>query len=214
MKDLVFKYPESKIIVFCKAPVPGTVKTRLHSVLSEKQAAELHTKLATETINQAIESLLCPVVIWCSPDVEHPFFQTFDVDLKEQQGDDLGERMSHALGRTLDQSSSAILIGTDCPSMTIDDLDQAIKKLEEGCDIVIAPAEDGGYTLIGMKKMDNKNGTQQIFNNIDWGTPKVFDQTISKINKLNLQWHKLPMQWDVDRPEDLQRYDDAWREIV
>ncbi len=198
------KFPDSKIIIFCKAPIPGTVKTRLLSVLSEEQASELHIKLATETINQAIKSQLCPVEIWCSPDTLHPFFQMFNIDLKKQKGNNLGEQMHHALQTTLEQSSSAILIGTDCPSMTINDLDQAIDKLEQGSDVVIAPAEDGGYTLIGMKKV-----CRSIFKNIDWGTSKVFDQTISKINKLDLQLNKLPKQWDVDRPEDLQRYDDG-----
>ncbi len=198
------KFPDSKIIIFCKAPIPGTVKTRLLSVLSEEQASELHIKLATETINQAIKSQLCPVEIWCFPDTHHPFFQMFNIDLKKQQGNNLGERMYHALQTTLEQSSSAILIGTDSPSMTMNDLEQALTKLEEGCDVVIAPAEDGGYTLIGMKKV-----CRSIFKNIDWGTSKVFDQTISEINKLDLRLNELTMQWDVDRPEDLQRYVDS-----
>ena len=198
------KFPDSKILIFCKAPIPGTVKTRLFSVLSKQQAAELHIKLAIETINLAIKSQLCPVEIWCSPDTRHPFFQMFKIDLKKQQGSNLGERMHHALQTTLENCSSAILIGTDCPSMTIDDLDQAFIQLEEGSDVVIAPSEDGGYTLVGMTK---KN--YELFNNIDWGTSKVFDQTIVKITKHDLQCYKLPMQWDVDRPEDLQRYVDS-----
>ena len=198
------KFPDSKIIIFCKAPIPGTVKTRLLSVLSEEQASELHIKLATETINQAIKSQLCPVEIWSSPDTHHPFFQMFNIDLKKQKGNNLGERMHHALQTTLEQSSSAILIGTDSPSMTINDLDQAIDKLEQGSDVVIAPAEDGGYTLIGMR-----NVCRSIFKNIDWGTSKVFDQTITEINKLDLRLNELTMQWDVDRPEDLQRYVDS-----
>ena len=198
------KFPESKILVFCKAPIEGSVKTRLLSVLSEKQAVELHVELATETINQAIKSQLCPVEIWGSPDIDHPFFQSFKVDLKQQQGKDLGERMQHALQATLDQNSSAILIGTDCPSMTVNDLEQGLTKLEEGSDVVIAPAEDGGYTLIGMKEK-----CRLIFDIIDWGTSKVFDQTILKINKLDLSLYRLPMQWDVDRPEDLLRYVDS-----
>ncbi len=198
------KFPDSKIIIFCKAPISGTVKTRLLPVLSEQQAAELHSKLATKTISQAIKSQLCPVEIWCSPELDHPFFQTFKIDLKKQKGNDLGERMHHALQTTLEHSSSAILIGIDCPSLTIEDLDQAFTQLEEGSDVVIAPAEDGGYTLIGMTK--NNDG---LFNNIDWGTSKVFDQTIVKINKHDLHCYKLTMQWDVDRPEDLQRYVDS-----
>ena len=198
------KFINSKLLIFCKAPIPGTTKTRLLSVLSEKQAAELHIKLATDTINQAIRSQLCSIEIWCSPDTDNPFFQTFEVDLKQQHGVDLGERMYYAFQTTLAQYSSVIIIGTDSPSMTINDFDQAFTKLEEGNDVVIAPAEDGGYTLIGMKKE-----VWPIFKNIDWGSSRVFDQTISEVNKLNLQWHKLPMQWDVDRPEDLQRYNNG-----
>ncbi len=208
----MYKFPNSKILIFCKAPILGTVKTRLLPVLSKQQASDLHTKLATETINQSIESKLCPVEIWCFPEIDHPFFQTFNLDLKQQQGNDLGERMHQALQTTLDQCSSTILIGTDCPSMTIDDLDQAITKLEEGYDIVIAPAEDGGYTLIGLKEeMSNQKEYGSFFNDVDWGTSSVFDQTISKINKLDLSLHKLAVQWDVDRPEDLQRYIDSRR---
>jgi len=200
------KFPDSKILIFCKAPIPGLVKTRLYSVLSHQQAAELHIKLATESINQAIESQLCPVELWCSPDIRHPFFKRFRICLQEQQGDNLGERMSQAFLLTLDQSSSAILMGTDCPSLTADDLEQALTRLQEGNDVVIAPAEDGGYPLIGLKKMTNNSQYRSIFDGIDWGTSTVFDQTISRIDELELCYFQLAMQWDLDRPDDLQRY--------
>lgn len=198
-------FPDSIILIFCKAPIPGTVKTRLHALLTPEQASEIHTKLATETIIQAVESQLCPVEIWCSPDTTHGFFQTLKsnqgIILRQQQGEDLGERMQHAFQITLIKSSSAILIGTDCPSLTKMDLELAITRLEEGSDVVIAPTEDGGYSLIGLKHPD-----RSIFENISWGSSAVFNQTIAKMNHSNRNIYKLPMQWDVDRPEDLQRY--------
>ena len=199
------KFPGSKILIFCKAPIPGTVKTRLHDLLTPEQASEIHTKLATETITQAVESQLCPVELWCSPDTTHGFFQTLKSNqgmvLRLQQGEDLGERMHHALQITLVKSSSAILIGTDCPSLTTTDLELAITRLEEGSDAVIAPTEDGGYSLIGLKHPD-----RSIFENISWGSSAVMSQTIAKMNLTNRSIYKLPMQWDVDRPADLQRY--------
>ncbi len=197
------KYPNAKILVFCKAPVSGEVKTRLTPHLTFDQAADIHKQLASRTINLVTQSKLCPTELWCSPDSKHSFFQTFGLALKQQQGNDLGERMSNALYTSLKNCSSAILIGTDSPSMTIDILDLALTKLEKNNEIVIAPAEDGGYTLIGMNKY-----YRSIFENIVWGTETVFDQTMVKINVLNLNLYTLPMQWDLDRPDDLKRYID------
>lgn len=198
------KFPDSKILIFCKAPVPGSVKTRLHGLLTPEQASELHKKLATETIIQAVESQLCPVELWCSPDTTHGFFQSMKFEqgivLRQQQGKDLGERMHQALKITLNHSSSAIVIGTDCPSLTRMDLELAITRLEEDSDVVIAPTEDGGYALIGMKYPDSS-----MFENISWGTSAVINQTMAKMNLSDRSIYILPMQWDVDRPEDIQR---------
>ncbi|MFK8067601.1 MAG: TIGR04282 family arsenosugar biosynthesis glycosyltransferase [Gammaproteobacteria bacterium] len=198
------KFPNAKILIFCKAPIPGEVKTRLTPHLTSDQAAELYKQLANETINLVIQSKLCNVELWCSPDTKHSFLKSFELDLKQQQGNDLGERMSNAFSASLESFSSVVLIGTDSPSMTIDLLDRTLSELENKSDVVIAPAEDGGYTLIGM---NNHYGS--IFENVLWGSERVFDQTIEKINALNLNLHLLPMQWDLDRPDDLKRYLDS-----
>jgi glycosyltransferase A (GT-A) superfamily protein (DUF2064 family) len=111
-----------------------------------------------------------------------------------QRGRDLGERMHHALSR----NPGAILIGTDCPELTAADLRRAARLLRGGAEVVIAPAEDGGYALIGARRV-----RVEIFRDIAWGTSSVYDETVKRLT--GYRWRALRQVWDVDRPEDLAR---------
>ncbi len=198
-------YPDAKLIIFSKAPVPGQVKTRLTPALGKSAAANLHGYMLEETVKLAQQSQLSSIDLYCAPDTQHDFFkylqQEYSINLKTQTGVNLGERMFNALSSTLQNHHSAVLIGTDCPAMDNDYLQQAFKLLEENkTDIVIGPVEDGGYALIGAKKIN-----PQLFENIDWSTEQVFTQTLQKINQLNWKYHKLNTLWDIDTPVDLQR---------
>ena len=210
MKDAnrKLKFSDSKILVFCKAPIPGKVKTRLLSVLSSFEAADLYRKLARRMLDCAINSSLADVEIWCFPDVTHTFFQQYEdcgVPLFQQQGTDLGERMYHGALHSLAQEgvSKVLIIGADCPTLDEHYLDTALSKLDDH-DAVLGPAEDGGYGLIGLRKAD-----PAIFSDITWSTSQVCADTCDKMNKLNYNWSLLPLLWDVDRPEDLEKLDHA-----
>ncbi len=193
-----------RIIVFAKAPVPGRVKTRLIPSLGPSGAASLHERLVTRILFIAVDARVGPVDLWCAPSSGHPFFRRcagkFPISLFDQAAGDLGSRMARAFRETLRSASTAVLIGTDCPSLTSDDLRTGVEVLRKGMDAVIGPAEDGGYVLIGLRRY-----ASQLFNGIPWGTGDVLSQTRERLSGLGWEWHMLPEQWDVDRPEDLER---------
>jgi len=202
---MTYKYPNAALMVFCKAPIPGQVKTRLIPKLTADQAAELHIELSIKTLQRATLSNLCPVQLWCSPTTDHAFFTAsaaaYPLALRQQQGADLGERMHHAFCSALADYSLALLMGCDCPSLTEQDLEQALTTLNQENEVVIAPAEDGGYVLVGLNQPH-----PELFDNMPWGTERVLDQTRNRIEHYKLRHHELIEQWDLDTPEDLERY--------
>ncbi|MDD5277629.1 MAG: TIGR04282 family arsenosugar biosynthesis glycosyltransferase [Methylovulum sp.] len=202
---MTYLFPDSALLIFCKAPVAGQVKTRLQPVLSAEQAVAAHRQLTELTLARAFQKPLCPVHLYCAPDAGHEFFQqcakNYPLTLAAQRGDDLGERMLEAFKEALSQYRHVILIGCDCPSLTVDDLQQALLSLQNGKHVVIAPAEDGGYVLIGM------NTPQRVlFENMPWGSPAVMTKTRQRAGDASLVIHELAMQWDVDMPDDWARF--------
>lgn len=194
-------------MVFAKAPVAGQVKTRLVPPLSDEAAAALHRELVIRTLRSATAcARIDSVELWCAPDGSDPFFQqcaaTFAITLHPQQGKDLGMRMHHALARTLEAGCPfALLIGTDCPALTPEYLDSAAMALSRGADVVLAPTEDGGYALVGLRRPQ-----PQIFNDIPWGCETVLQTTRERIRNAGLVGHELALVWDLDRPQDLARF--------
>jgi rSAM/selenodomain-associated transferase 1 len=202
---MTYKYPNAVLMIFCKAPVPGQVKTRLMPELTPEQAAELHIELSTKTLQRATQSHLCPVQLWCTPTTDHGFFTasaaTYPITLRQQQGTDLGERMHRAFCSALAGYSHAVLMGCDCPSLTEQDLEQALTALNQENEVVLAPAEDGGYVLIGLNRP-----RPELFDNMQWGTELVLEQTRNRIERYKFRCHELSEQWDLDTAEDLERY--------
>ncbi len=193
------------MLVFAKAPVPGQVKTRLIPAISPADAARLHTQLIRRTLRLAQQFSKCQVQLWCSPTRDHPVFELcareFGVTLHNQSGNCLGQRMSYAMDDAISTRSFAVLIGCDCPVLTLEDLDAAVAALRQGYDSVLGPAEDGGYVLIGMRQ-----SFPEIFAGIEWGTSSVLGATRSRIAQLRLNCFELPTRWDLDRPSDLERF--------
>ncbi|MFA6162917.1 MAG: TIGR04282 family arsenosugar biosynthesis glycosyltransferase [Methylobacter sp.] len=200
-----YKYPDAVLMIFCKAPIPGQVKTRLIPELTAEQAAELHIELSIKTLQRAVQSNLCPVQLWCTPTTDHDFFTAsktaYSLVLKQQQGANLGERMLHAFCSALADYSHALLMGCDCPSLTEQDLEQALTALSQENEVVLAPAEDGGYVMIGLNQPH-----PELFDSMPWGTARVLNQTRGRIKLHKLRHHELSEQWDLDTPEDLERY--------
>ena len=200
-----YDFPEAVIQIFCKAPVAGQVKTRLMPQLDAIQAAAVHQQLALRTFALVASLRLCPVQLWCAPTVQHPFFSnaaaTYSFSLHAQTDGDLGMRMDATLRSGLEHAACAVLIGCDCPSFTADDLVHAIQALRGGNDVVLAPTEDGGYSLIGLT-----HPQPDLFQDIHWSTPLVLAETRRKIAAAKLAAIELNSQWDVDTYADYLRF--------
>ncbi len=198
------RYPQARILVFCKPPIPGEAKTRLIPALGAAGAAALHAELARATLARAVNSGLAPVDLWAGAQPEHTFFQRLHADFEcavlMQRGDDLGARMAQALETTLADAAFAVLIGTDCPVLNENYLAQACAALANGADAVLGPAEDGGYVLIGLSRFD-----PAVFSGVAWGTSAVLKQTRQRLVGLAWSVTELDTLWDLDRPNDLER---------
>ena len=191
------------VIVFARSPVPGRAKTRLAARLGDWRAARLHARLALRAIRSARDA--CDwVELHGTPRASHAFFRhcasRFALTLRPQRGADLGERMYRALAAGLRRFRAAILVGTDCPGLRPRDLRRAARLLRCACDVVLAPAEDGGYGLIGARRL-----SPALFEGVSWGSAQVFAQTVHRLSLAGLRWRALRTLWDVDRPEDLER---------
>ena len=198
-------FPDSVLLIFCKAPIVGQVKTRLQPALTAIQAVAAHQQLTRLTLDRAFQQPLCDIQLCCVPDTRHSFFEQcakdYSLILSAQRGADLGERMQNAFSDALSQYRHAILIGCDCPSLTVDDLQQALTALQNGQDAVIAPAEDGGYVLIGLN-----NPQPALFEGMIWGNENVMAKTRCRAKFASISLHELARQWDVDTAEDWARY--------
>lgn len=202
-----YQYPDTVIQVFCKAPIAGQVKTRLMPELSAEQAMQIHIELTERLLKLLHNTALCPVQLWCTPTTDFDFFQQQDkkysVTLQQQTEGDLGKRMFEALSAGLQNYQQALLVGCDCPSLTVDDFNQAIIALKQGADVVLAPTEDGGYCLIGEKQPQAELLSD---NDMPWGTGEVLAITRERAKQQQLNVYELRLQWDVDTAQDLERY--------
>lgn len=184
--------------VFAKAPVAGEVKTRLYPLLSFAQAADLHACLVAHTLAMTSTSGLT-VQLWGSD--EHVKLRDlagkFKLPLFIQQGRQLGERMGYAAAQGLQIADAVIIIGSDCPALDSVYLDAAIAALKSH-PVVLGPAVDGGYVLIGLKQAD-----PQVFADVDWGSGQVLEQTRRNLQRSATAWFELETLADIDRPEDL-----------
>jgi uncharacterized protein len=199
-----FTATDAAILVFARAPLPGRAKTRLIPRLGESGAARLQARLTARTLRTARDAGFHVVELHATPSRTHGLFafygKRYKVEIKKQAGGDLGERMYRALARALRRHRAVILIGTDCPALAPGDLRRAARLLRGGCDAVLAPAEDGGYALVGMRKV-----SAEIFSGIAWGSPQVYAETVKRLALAGYRWRALRTVWDLDRPADLER---------
>jgi uncharacterized protein len=193
----------ARVAVFAKAPVPGLVKTRLAGVLGEDAAAGLHAGLVRHALATAVAAGLGEVELWCAPDERHDFFtrcaSDFGARLRAQRGADLGARMGAAFDEAFARGEGLVVIGADCPALRPGDLRDAAGALDAN-DVVIVPAEDGGYVLLAMAR-----AVPSLFEGVAWGTPSVMGETRARLAASGVSWTELPASWDVDRPEDYER---------
>ena len=192
-----------RVAVFAKAPDPGAVKTRLAALLGPDAAAELHATLVRRALSTARAARVGPVELWCAPDARHAFFmqcaKEYGVALHVQHGSDLGARMSFAFESVHAAGEALVLIGSDCPALTPSHVHAAATALASS-DAVFAPAEDGGYVLVGLSR-----SVARVFDGVEWGGANVMAATRERLRDAGARWHELPTLWDVDRPADYAR---------
>ena len=195
------------IAIMAKAPIPGLTKTRLIPSIGAHAAAVLQERLTERTVATALAAAVGPVTLWCAPDPSHPSFRELvtrhAVTLKRQPPGDLGARMLAAFA-----AGPALVIGTDCPAFTSEISCNAAKALQTA-DVVLIPAEDGGYVLIGAR-----GAHPQLFAGIGWGTPTVLAETRARIAALDLACVELDPLWDVDTEADLARFETIFPEMA
>jgi len=184
--------------VFLKYPEPGKVKTRLAQDVGPHQAAALYAKMLRHVLEQ-ISHVPFHTVLFCDPQTDEATYRDYFLKespvLEMQRGEDLGERLANAFESLLKHHSNAIIIGTDCLDITPVLLSQAAEKLDHE-DLVLGPALDGGYYLVGLTR-----SRPELFQAIAWSTKNVLSQTLSKAKALRV--HLMPRLGDIDTLEDL-----------
>ncbi len=197
------KMTSSCIVVFAKAPQAGTTKTRLIPLLGADRAAALQARLIEHTLVTAKAADVGPVWLYGTA-ITDKFLSAcarhHDVPLVDQSEGDLGKRMRSAFEKAFEHSACVLLIGSDCPALTVRHLREAAHALAQGLDAVFIPTEDGGYALIGLTRTDPK-----LFSDICWSTSDVMDETRARLRELRFEWTELETLWDVDRPADYVR---------
>jgi uncharacterized protein len=187
--------------ILAKAPVPGTVKTRLVMMLGVDGAAALQERFIRRTVETAAQAATGPITLWTDPNERHPVFrglaERYALTLARQPPGDLGARMLAAIAQA---DGPVLVIGTDCPSLTATHLRDAADALRAGADAVVIPADDGGYVLIGLRKP-----VPDLFADMAWGTDGVMTETRRRLTHLGLSWREPAQLWDVDRPTDVRR---------
>lgn len=198
------------IIIFTRYPEPGQTKTRLIPALGDIGAASLQKQMTEHTLSQVRKlqttSAITVEVRFAGGNYElMENWLGLDLVYKNQGEGDLGVRMMRSLiDAFANKYEQVLIIGTDCPGLDCQILTSALEKLQ-GSELVLGPAIDGGYYLIGLRQL-----VPELFSNIPWGTDQVFSQTVEIAQKLNLSSAYLSSLADVDRPEDLI----VWQQIA
>jgi rSAM/selenodomain-associated transferase 2/rSAM/selenodomain-associated transferase 1 len=192
-----------QLIIFARVPKLGENKTRLIPAVGATIATKVYSYLANQTVSvarQLVERGKCAATICYTggslTEVQFAFGK--DLESWEQQGDSLGERLIHASSFAFTRGAERVLIiGTDCPYLTVGDIEGAFADLGK-YEVVLGPALDGGYYLIGLTKPQPR-----LFEEIDWSTDRVFQQTVQRTRDSGLRLQCLRRLPDVDYPEDL-----------
>jgi rSAM/selenodomain-associated transferase 1 len=188
--------------VFAKEPRPGQVKTRLAAAIGPDQAARMYECFLRDFLPRLVEIRAHRLLVY-APRKARGFFTEIAgnrFDLEPQSSGDLGARMARFFRRRFDRRADrVVLVGSDSPDLPLSRIDDAFAALDRS-DIVFGPCEDGGYYLIGMRRM-----ILPVFYGIDWSAPDVLGQTVRRIEGRSVDFTLLERWYDVDRAEDLQR---------
>lgn len=191
------------LLVFSRYPRLGKVKTRLLSILTPVDCLQLHHALLLDTLDRTADLDIDRYLFLadCSDDEMHQFSHKYDlseaIHLHHQRGKDLGERMWNAYQEVSKTSARVVFLGSDTPSLPLSHIEEAQAKLAY-FRVVIGPVEDGGYYLLALSEP-----RIELFQDIDWGTACVLEQTLTKLAAD--EYFLLPHWYDVDTASDLRR---------
>jgi uncharacterized protein len=195
-------------IVFAKSPIAGLAKTRLIPALGTQGSARLAQRMLHHTLHTALTAQLGQVELCAAPSPADPVWHTFNlpttISWSDQGGGDLGQRMARAAQRVLDAGQNALLIGTDCPSITSELLQNCAQDLSTH-DATLVPTADGGYCLLGLRRFD-----PALFDHIPWSTDAVSRITQQRLKELNWRFTVHPSLHDIDDPADIAHLPPSW----
>lgn len=191
------------LIIFAKNPIFGQVKTRLAMTVGAVEALEIYRQLLGVSSKLA-ESMSCRVMIFHGGQIDKTIYVESRFEHYLQSGKDIGRRMRNAMSVALEQSDKAVLVGTDVPELQPAIITRAFDKLQK-TDVVYGPAEDGGFYLVGVQS-SQRSSLQVLFENIEWSTEKVLEQSLAQCKRHNLSYELVDTLSDIDYFEDWERY--------
>lgn len=193
-----------RLLYFVKYPEPGKVKTRLARTIGDEAAAAMYRKLAEKNFRvlQSLDDSRLETCVMFDPPEAEPQIRAWlkgkNCSYLAQKGGDLGERLSHAFQSAFEGGAEkAMAIGSDTLGFKTQHVEKASEILESK-EVVIGPAEDGGYYLIGLSQPEIF-----VFKNIPWSTPEVLAATFKRVRERRLAWELLPVLEDLDELQDL-----------
>lgn len=195
----IFDHSGAVIGLFAKQPVPGQVKTRLTPPLSAEQACRLYSTALQESLSRLLQTGVTVAI--CYAGARSWFAATFPgVPLFAQQGEGLGERMSHAVRELFAAGGGPVLLaGSDSPDLPLDLVEQVLGFLRRE-DVACVPCLDGGYAVIGLRQPNS-----ELFVGIPWSTPAVLETTRRRCRELGLSYRETAGWEDLDDLAALQR---------
>lgn len=197
----------SLLMIFVKNLIPGMVKTRLAEDIGIDKALDVYMELVHHT-NKITRKIEVNKAVYYSEYVEiEDIWDTGDYDLNVQKGMTLGEKMSNAFDEAFDSHNKVILIGSDCYELNSKTVKVAFEMLEDH-DVVVGPASDGGYYLIGMKEY-----IPQLFADKDYSTDTVLKELLAEAEELELAVYQLPVLNDIDTFDDLKESGIDWEKL-
>lgn len=193
-----------QLIVFARSPIAGQCKTRLIPLLNPQGASDFYKKLLVHCFHQLQNLHGIDISLYVYPDTDNYYIKNLaeknSITLVEQQGNNLGERMFNAIHDSLQHYNKTVLIGTDCPLLDASYIETAFTEIRPN-KLVLGPATDGGYVLIGAGRIE-----PCFFENINWSTKHVLEQSIANIVEANFEYCLLDVLWDIDTPDDFINY--------
>jgi rSAM/selenodomain-associated transferase 1 len=193
------------LIIFAREPIPGRVKTRLAATIGDVAATEVYEAMLEDVLDVSrrlgdVET----VVYWdCKEETLQILAEKYACSSRRQSGGDLGQRMLAAFGEMFANGSEVCcIIGSDSPDLPLSYILEAYRLLTtQQSDLVIGPSRDGGYYLLGMRRV-----WPQLFTSIDWGTPRVLRQSMDTADKAGIVAALLPEWYDIDTNDDLEKF--------